>query len=79
MLPNVFLLKTMMLRKECRNIFTKSRSGPTALWRNLSKRFAVILDFYLLFVSVTLEAQHGFWFGDFMSLLNAHCLSVSIH
>ena len=60
MLPDGFLLKTMMLKKYriCNNL-TESRRAAAwlALWSDLCKRLSVISDFYLLFISVTLEAQ----------------------
>ena len=63
MLPNGFLLKTMMLKKkECCNNLTAPK-GLASLRSNLCKRLSVISVFYLLFVSVTLEAQHGSGLG----------------
>ena len=60
MLPDGFLLKTMMLKKiEFCNNSTESRRAPPqlALQSDLCKKLSVISDFYLLFILVTLEAQ----------------------
>lgn len=68
-------------KKKKKGVMSLQRAGAArwGLWSNRLKSFSIFLDFYFLFVRVTLEAQHGFWFGDFTSLFNAHGLSVSIH
>lgn len=59
-----FLIKTVMLMEKvgCRNDSAESRRAG-GLQGDLRERLPVVSDFYLLFVSVTLEAQRGCGLG----------------
>ena len=66
MLPDGFLLKNHDVKNKiefCNNSTESRRAPPLVLQSNLCKKLSVISDFYLLYISVTLEAQLGSGLG----------------